>query len=57
MRKGIKIFLEKLKFFQNYQRFLRAANKEKLATEVTGTLGTGNTEDFVQLCVLDKQVS
>jgi len=29
MRKGIKIFLEKLKFVKNYQRFLRAKIKEK----------------------------
>jgi len=29
MRKGIKKFLEKLKFVENYQRFLRATSKEK----------------------------
>jgi len=53
MRKGIKIFLEKLKFVENYQRFLRAIIKELIATESTEkreVLGE-NVVDFVLFLV------
>jgi len=38
MRKRIKNFLEKLKFVENYQRFLRATSKEVMATGGTENL-------------------
>jgi len=53
MRKGIKIFLEILKFVENYQRFLRAIIKELIATESTEkreVLGE-NVFDFVLFLV------
>ena len=53
MRKGIKIFLEILKFVENYQRFLRAIIKELIATESTEkreVLGE-NVVDFVLFLV------
>ena len=53
MRKRIKIFLEKLKFVENYQRFLRATIKELIATESTEkreVLGE-NVVDFVLFLV------
>ena len=53
MRKRIKIFLEILKFVENYQRFLRAIIKELIATESTEkreVLGE-NVVDFVLFLV------